>query len=136
MDDETGVYPDGSVFADVDTLEAGWHTLTDEERARAGVLLARASRIIRADCPGWSRAEAENPGLCSDICCEMVKRAMLPGTGDIPAGVTQMNRTTGPFTDGYSFANPTGGLYLYDTEKRRLGNGVQTAFSIPMAGAA
>lgn len=129
-----GVYPDGDVFADVATLEAGWHTLTDEERARAETLLARASRIIRADCPGWRAAESANPGLCSDICCEMVKRAMLTGAEGVPAGVTQLSTTTGPFSDGYTFANPTGGLYLYDAEKRRLGVGRGRAFTVAMTG--
>ncbi|NEG90652.1 Gp19/Gp15/Gp42 family protein [Bifidobacterium aerophilum] len=129
-----GTYPNGDAFADVDMLEAGWHELTDEERSRAQTLLERASRIIRADCPDWRELEADNPGICGDICCEMVKRAMLSGMDGIPAGVTQANSTTGPFTDGYTFANPAGDLYMTTAEKHRLGIGRQHAFSITMCG--
>ncbi|OXN01653.1 Gp19/Gp15/Gp42 family protein [Bifidobacterium vansinderenii] len=120
-------------FASVDELEAGWHTLNDEERARAQTLLARASRIIRADCPHWQRYEIRTPGLCADTCCEMVKRAMLADQNGAPAGVSQMNTTTGPFTDGYTFANPMGNLYMLDTEKRRLGAGAGRAFTLTMS---
>lgn len=122
-------------FATVEQLEAGWHALLGDERVRAGVLLERASRIIRSDCPRWAVYEAREPGICADICCEMVRKAMLSGIGDVPEGVTQMNTTTGPFTDGYTFANPTGDLYLSDAQKRRLGvGGSGRAFTVAMTG--
>lgn len=124
----------GGAFAGPDQLESGWRPLLDEERARAVELLARASRIIRSDCPKWRRYELRNPGLCADICCEMVRRAMLPGSGLAPAGVTQMNTTTGSFSDGYTFANPMGNLYMLDTEKRRLGVDSGHAFTVRMTG--
>lgn len=120
--------------ATVDQLESGWRALSQEERERAQTLLERASRIIQADCPGWRRAETRTPGLFADICCDMVKRAMTAGTLGAPEGVSQMNSTTGPFTEGYTFANPMGNLYLLDSEKRRLGNGAGHAFHILMTG--
>lgn len=125
----------GDAFAGVNQLEAGWHPLLGDERARATELLARATRIIKGDCPKWRLYELRNPGTCGDICCEMVRRAMIPDSNGLaPAGVTQMNTTTGSFSDGYTFANPMGNLYMLDTEKRRLGVGVEKAFQIRMVG--
>lgn len=47
--------PDTEPFASVDELEAGWHPLLDSERAKASVLLSRATRLIRAQCPAGMR---------------------------------------------------------------------------------
>ncbi len=95
--------PEVEPFASVDELEAGWHPLLDSERARAGVLLARATRLIRAQCPGWHTAEQTNPGICADVCCAMVQRAMASPGIDVPDGVKQMSQTTGSFQDTYTF---------------------------------
>ena len=125
--------PDTEPFASVDELEAGWHPLLDSERARAGVLLARATRLIRAQCPGWHAAEQANPGVCADVCCAMVQRAMASPGVDVPDGVRQMSQTTGSFSDSYTFDNPSGNLYLRDEERRALKPGRGRAFTITYA---
>lgn len=127
--DET---PQDNAFASVETLESGWHELTGQERGKAEVLLARASRRIRSTCPGWAEAEQREPGLCADICCAMVQRAMSADESGLPPGASQVNDTTGPFTSGYTFSNPLGDLYLLDSEKRSLGAGRSRAFTIGM----
>lgn len=122
--------PDTEPFASVDELEAGWHPLLDSERGRAGVLLARATRLIRAQCPGWHTAEQANPGVCADVCCAMVQRAMASPGVDVPDGVRQMSQTTGSFQDTYTFDNPSGNLYLRDEERRALNPRRGRAFTL------
>lgn len=117
-------------FATVDDLEKRWHTLTEDERTRATTLLDDASLTIMALQPRWEQIDADTLRM---VCCNIVKRAMLADSGGMPAGVTQYNQTTGSFTDGYTFANPTGDLYLTSSEKRLLGIGVQRAYHIDMA---
>ncbi|MCT6899777.1 MAG: phage Gp19/Gp15/Gp42 family protein [Bifidobacterium sp.] len=128
--DET---PQDNAFASVEELESGWHKLTGDQRSKAGVLLARASRKIRATCPRWADYELQEPGICADICCAMVQRALAADESGLPAGTNQANETTGPFTSGYTFSNPLGDLYLLDSEKRSLGVGAaRRAFVIQM----
>ena len=124
---------DNGAFATVDELEAGWHPLLDVERARAGILLERASRLIRAQCPSWLRAEEVNPGICADVCCAMTQRAMATSGADIPDGVKQMSQTTGSFQDSWTFDNPSGDLYLRDDERRALNPRRGRAFTITYA---
>lgn len=124
---------DTEPFATIAELEAGWHTLLASERTRAERLLARASRLIRAQCAGWQAAEESNPGICSDICCAMVQRAMASSGIDMPDGVKQMSQTTGSFSDSYTFDNPSGNLYLRDEERRALNPRRGRAFTITYA---
>lgn len=117
-------------FATVDDLEARWHGLTDSERERAAVLLVDASDLIRTQCAGWEHCET---ATLRRVACAAVKRAMLAASMGVPEGVSQTNTTTGPFSDGYTFANPSGDLYLLDTERRSLGMGRAKAFHVRMA---
>ena len=90
-----------SPFATVEDLEKRWHTLTQEERARAEVLLFDASEIIRARYP---HAEERVSGavLCA-VVCAMVRRAMTSADRE---GITQETETTGPFSNSFTYANP------------------------------
>ncbi|MCH4835307.1 phage Gp19/Gp15/Gp42 family protein [Bifidobacterium pseudolongum] len=117
-------------FATVDDLEARWHDLTDGERARAAVLLEDASDLIRTQCAAW---ESRDVATLRRVTCSVVKRAMLASDLGVPEGVSQTNTTTGPFSDGYTFANPGGDLYLLDAERRSLGMGRAKAFHVRMA---
>lgn len=118
-------------FATVEQLESGWHALTESERTRAEELLADVSDHIRIVSPIWQRLQQEHPRTLKRITCDVVRRIML--SDDSMPGVTQRTDTTGPFTNSLTFANPTGDLYLRDSEKRILGVGGQRAFSIDMA---
>ncbi|RYQ36633.1 Gp19/Gp15/Gp42 family protein [Bifidobacterium pseudolongum] len=117
-------------FATLAQLEAGWRTLSDSEKPRAETLLERATRMIKAQCPRWAQAEQHNPGICADVCCAMVMRAMQTSGIDVPDGVKQMTQTTGAFSDSYTFENPSGNLYLRDEEKRSLTPSRGKAFTI------
>jgi hypothetical protein len=108
-------------YAAVADLEKGWRTLSDSEKTIAEALLARASRMIAALCPGAATADAD---LLADIACASVKRAMAAG-GD---NVTSRSMTGGPYSEQLSYANPAGDLYLTKVEKRLLGCGVMRAY--------
>lgn len=112
-------------FASSDDLKARWPDLSDTEVAET--LLSDASQLIRDTCPGWVHA---SEATLIAIVCAMVKRAMIAGSDN--AGLSSTQETTGPFSQTWNFSNPTGDLYLTRTEKQRLGQGRQRAFSISM----
>lgn len=85
-------------FAAAADLEEIWRTLDGAEKTKAERLLAAASRKIRLQCPSWAQAEEAEPGICKDICCNMVKRAMIAEETN-PEGLSQGSQTTGPFAD-------------------------------------
>lgn len=121
-------------FAEVADLEARWRPMTSAaETARATVLLADASAILRAEVPGIdARLTAVPPTLDADIpkmiVCKMVKRAMLAGADS--DAVASLQQTAGPYSQSTTFANPTGDLYLTKAERKLLGGGGASAYSI------
>lgn len=121
-------------FATTADLEEIWRTLDGTDRAKAERLLAAASRKIRLQCPSWMQAEEAEPGICKDICCNMVKRAMLAEETN-PEGLSQGSQTTGPFADSWSYGNPNGDLYLTGSELDDL-NALSTSrmFTVRMTG--
>ena len=118
-------------FADLTDLEARWRALSTAEQATATVLLEDASEDVRVAC--------EEKGVNADtlpaartrlVVCAMVKRAMQAAASVPAEGVTAYSSGTGPFTDSFTFANPTGDLYLTKQDRRRLGILKPKAFSI------
>ena len=118
----------GISFATVSDLEARWRGLSEAEQARATVLLADASALIRDTVPKWGQVSDQT---LRAICCAVVRRAMSVDV-DLPDGVSSFNETAGQFSHQMSFANPTGDLYLTRAEKARMGVGVATAASIDL----
>lgn len=118
-----------AAFADVSDLEARWRALTGDERARAEVLLDDAAAVIEADGVDVSRPGAARARLLAMVSCDMVRRAML-ASPERPAA-TQGSVTVGPFSESFTYANPTGDLYLTRAERRRLGAGGGRVGSIP-----
>jgi len=82
----------------------------DVDTARAALLLARASRILRREFP-WIDARIADGRLDSllatDVVTSMAKRALLG-----PEGVKSETETAGPFTRALSYDNAMGNLYL------------------------
>ncbi|NMM96291.1 phage protein [Bifidobacterium sp. DSM 109960] len=122
-------------FAAIPDLEEVWRVLDETDRTKAERLLDAASRKIRLQCPSWRQAEEAEPGICKDICCAMVKRAML--ASDDTAGVSQHTETAGSYSESYSYANPTGDLYLTSAERSDLDSaGAGHMFTVSMTGGA
>ncbi|MEE8739041.1 MAG: Gp19/Gp15/Gp42 family protein [Bifidobacterium sp.] len=123
-------------FATAKDLSTRWRNLTDTEIATAEVLLADASdkirnRVSQAGDDAWRTANART---LTRICCSMVKRSMQQSSTGMPEGVSQSSTTTGPFTDGYTWSNPDGNLYLTAEELRDLGISEGRAFTVGMVG--
>lgn len=107
------------VYATVDDVTARWRAMTDSEETRCEALLADASDLIRTTCPNWASA---GEATLRRVTCAAVIRALQ--SGDM-AGVTQTSQTTGPFSQSWSYSNPSGDLYLTKAEKKALGGTVR-----------
>lgn len=103
--------------------------------------LARASRYVRSEVPGLDERIAAfafdryapdgvDPDLAADVVCEMVQAAASSPAGP---GVVSTQTGTGPFQASQTFANPSGDLYLSKKQRRLLGGGAQTAFTVSMS---
>lgn len=106
-------------FADVSDLESRWRELSTEEEARANVLLGDASAILSA-LVTVDNSDYEQSELLKMVCCDMVIRAMSATASDT-FGVSQTSMTAGPYTQSFSYSNPSGDMYLTRLEKRLLG---------------
>ena len=105
-------------YADVSDLEVRWRTLTTDEQERAEALLDDASAMLDAYVT-VDETDEQQMNLLKIVVCNMVERAMSTG-GDM-YGVTQQSMTAVGFTQQYTYANPTGDLYISKAEKRMLG---------------
>lgn len=105
-------------YADVSDLESRWRELTEEEQARAAVLLDDASAMLAASVE-VDESDEQQMALLKIVTCNMVQRSMSTG-GDM-YGVTQQSMTAGPYAQTFNYANPTGDLYITKSEKRLLG---------------
>lgn len=107
------------VFADVSDIEARWRILTDAEQERASTLVDDASAMLSAQVD-IDAANAEQMRLLKTVCCSMVIRAMSATEAD-SFGANSMTMTAGPYTQSWSYSNPTGDMYITKSEKRLLG---------------
>ena len=105
-------------FAEVSDIEARWRSLSDDEKSRAGVLIEDASAMLSAlvDVDAADQQQAE---LLNTVCCNMVIRAMAQSNMDT-FGVSQSAITAGPYTQSFSYSNPSGDMYLTKLEKKLL----------------
>ncbi len=111
-------------YADVSELEARWRPLTQEEQERASVLLCDASAMLDALV---GDREVPTHILCM-VACGMVQRAMSANADAF--GLTQQTMTAGPYSQSWSYSNPSGDFYLTKAERQMLGLGRQKAYSI------
>ena len=121
-------------YADVSDLEVRWRTLTDDEQARAEALLDDASAMLDAYVT-VDETDEKQLNLLKIVVCNMVERAM--STGGDTYGVSQQSMTAVGFSQQYTYANPTGDLYITKSEKRMLGisgTGKGRTLSYVMAG--
>jgi hypothetical protein len=111
----------------------GWRDLTEGEAARAALLLAKASRQIRAEFPSVDArilAGKLDPELVADVACDMVRRVLSVPTTQQPA--SQVQQSAGPFSFGVTLANPAGDMYLTKAERKKLSLSAQRAGSVDM----
>ena len=106
-------------FADVFDIESRWRDLSEDEQARASVLLDDASAMLSAQVD-VDEADEEQMKLLGIVCCSMVIRAMSATEAD-SFGADSMTMTAGPYSQSWSYNNPTGDMYLTKLEKKLLG---------------
>lgn len=105
-------------YATVSDIEARWRELTADEESKAGVLLDDAAAIL--DTLGVF--DSSDPNVAANlrtVSCNMVIRALSSAADTV--GMSQGSMTAGPYTQSWTFANPSGDMYLTKMEKRLLG---------------
>lgn len=105
-------------YATVSDIEARWRTLTSDEEAKAAVLLDDAAAILDT----LAVFDSSDPNVAANlrtVSCNMVIRSMS-SSGD-SFGMSQGSMTAGPYTQSWTYANPSGDMYLTKMEKWLLG---------------
>ena len=106
-------------YATVSDIESRWRALSQDEQSRASVLIDDASAMLTA-LVNVDSDDQEQAYLLKQVCCSMVIRAMSATEAD-SFGASQMSMTAGPYSQSWSYSNPTGDMYLTKLEKRLLG---------------
>lgn len=106
-------------YATVSDIESRWRALSQDEQSRASVLIDDASAMLTA-LVNVDSDDQEQAYLLKQVCCSMVIRAMSATEADA-FGASQMSMTAGPYSQSWSYSNPTGDMYLTKLEKRLLG---------------
>lgn len=106
-------------FAEVSDIEARWRELSTSEESRAAVLIDDASAMLKK-LVDVDVADTRQLELLKIVCCSMVIRAMSATESD-SYGASNMSMTAGPYTQSWTYSNPTGDMYLTRQEKRLLG---------------
>lgn len=108
-------------YADVSDLEARWRELSTDEQARAAVLLDDASAML-TQLVDVDETDEQQAALLKTVCCSMVTRTMSATESD-SFGASNMSMTAGVYSQSWSYANPSGDMYLTRLEKKMLGIG-------------
>jgi hypothetical protein len=101
-------------------------SLSPEEQEKATAFIRDATVYIRAQAGIPAPAPAYMTELLRTICCAVVLRSFQATA----FGVSSVQQTAGPYSENFSFANPSGDLYLTSAEKKMLGIGKQKIGSI------
>ena len=112
------------VYATINDLEQRYRTLVGSEVAKAEALLTDATAFLIAefkrndidpDPDTWDEAYKQ---AVIAVVCAMVKRSIISSeTGDIQSE----SASVGVYSQSFTYANPTGDLYLKESERRLLG---------------
>lgn len=106
-------------FAEVSDIESRWRELSTDEEARAATLIDDASAMLSA-LVVVDISDKRQAGLLKMVCCNMVIRAMSASEYDA-FGASQMSMTAGPYTQQWTYSNPSGDMFITKMEKRLLG---------------
>lgn len=101
-------------YATIADLESRWRTLTSDEQAVALTLLDDAAVLID------SMGTPSSTAAALIVSCDMVRRSMSMSQADA-YGLSQASMTAGPYAQQWTYANPTGELYVTRTERKMLG---------------
>lgn len=115
-------------YATPDDLAVRWRPLNPSEIDRASALLDDAAMYLEAE---YRRCDKEidqddliQMSALKIVSCSMVKRVLASSGLSIDGAdgdFTQLSKTAGSFTEQYTFANPSGDMYITAREYRLLG---------------
>lgn len=114
-----------ALFATIADYEVRCGAVDDGDVAKVEALLEDASAFLEGQYvrrTGRKYEECDNAVFDSNakaVCVAMVSRAVA-ASGAL-AGVTQQSQTAGSYSASYTYANPTGDLYLSRSDLKRLG---------------
>lgn len=102
-------------WATASDLADYWRPLTDAEQAKATTLLGWAAQLL-SEAAG---ADDFDPVVCAQVSMDMVKRAMINGTGvsEVTSSQEMADMTA---STSARYVNPMGTLYLTSQELARL----------------
>ena len=115
-----------TTFATVEDLETLWRSLKFDERKRAEALLTIVSDSLREEAKKVSknldRMVAESPSYSSvvkSVTVDLVARTLMTSTDQEP--MTQFAESALGYSVSGSYLVPGGGLFIKDSELKRLG---------------
>lgn len=115
-----------TTFATVEDLETLWRSLKSDERKRAEALLSIVSDSLREEAKKVSKdldkMVAERPSYSSvvkSVTVDVVARTLMTSTDQEP--MTQMAESAMGYSFSGSYLVPGGGLFIKDSELKRLG---------------
>lgn len=113
-------------FANVDDLQNLWRRLESDEQNRADELLKTVSHILRVEARKVSKdldllmEEDESYSyVVKSVVVDIVARTLMTSTNQEP--MTQFAESALGYSVSGSFLVPGGGLFIKDSELRRLG---------------
>ena len=113
-------------FAKIEDLELLWRSLKFDERARAEALLEVVSNSLRVEAEKVGKdlddMVAESVSFASvakSVTVDIVARTLMTSTDHEP--MTQVSESALGYTFSGSYLVPGGGLFIKDTELKRLG---------------
>lgn len=123
-------------YAEISDLVVFWRELNENEQRRAEMLLKLASNILRGKGASVGidiDAERNKNNVFAEnlkwVTLEAVKRA-LQTPQDTPP-VNSYSQTAGPYSENFTYTNPSGDLWFKKSELQILGfGGVQKISSI------
>lgn len=119
-------------YAEVFDVEAGFRTLSEDERARCRALLAEAAILLDAYNP------AAGDGAKRLVSCRMVRRVLGDGSEGavtFPMGSTQGTASALGYSQSWTMTGGAAGeLYLSRLDKKLLGVGSKIGAYSPVEG--
>lgn len=119
-----------TAFAEVSDYESRYGTASDP--TRIGVLLDDAGAYLESEIVRSGKSVDEGDELQAAalvrISCRLVHD--MVGASQVMGGVSQSSVTVGPFSNSWSFANPTGAFKMLPSERKTLGIGGMRAGSV------
>lgn len=87
-------------YATIEELEAGWRTLTPEERERAQTLLERASLYLDWVVDRYHIDPIAKRAALATVCCDLVQRKLETGSA---TPISSTTTTAGAFSETKTF---------------------------------